>query len=150
MKRKVNKKKLWSQAAVVLLLLVGAVAAFIRSETKPMNRDELKIAAANLRSFTAAGSQLSAQFLDGRTTETFLRTQSSLLADKVKDVRKNLDSANPEKGFELKHWQARNLARQADESLTRLSENPQTANQTKSELENLFPQLKDLEDSLKE
>jgi hypothetical protein len=150
MKRKVNKKKLWIQAALVLLLLAGAVAAFIRAETKPMSKDEIKIAAADLRSFSAAGAQLSAQFLDGQTTETFLKTQSSLLEDKVKDVKKELDSANPEKGFELKHWQARSLARQADESLRRLTENPQAANRTKSELQNLFPQLKDLEDSLKQ
>jgi hypothetical protein len=150
MKKKVNKKKLWIQAGVILLLLAGAVAAFIRAETKPMSRDEMKIAAANLRSFTAAGAQLSAQFLDGQTTEIFLKTQSSLLEDKVKDLKKQLDSANPEKGFELKHWQARSLARQADESLTRLSDNPQAANQTNGELQNLFPQLKDLEDGLKQ
>src|SRR5215213_2578973 len=92
MKRKVNKKKLWIQAAVVLLLLAGAVAAFIRSENKPMSKDEIKIAAADLRSFSAAGAQLCAQFLDGQTTETFLKTQSSLLEDKVADLKKQLDS----------------------------------------------------------
>ena len=150
MKRKVNKKRFWIEAGVILLLLVGAVAAFIRSRTEPMSGDELKIAAANLRSFAAAGKQLTAEFLAGQTTETFLKTQSSLLGEKIEDVRKELDAANPEKGFELKHWQARSLARQVDESLTRLSESPQTASRTKSELENVFPQLKDLEDGLKQ
>jgi hypothetical protein len=150
MKRKINKKKLWIQAAVVLLLAVGAVAAFIRSEAKPMSKDELKIATADLRSFSAAGAQLSVQFLDGQTTETFLKTQSSLLEDKVADLKKQLDSADPEKGFELKHWEARSLARQTDESLKRLAESAQTASGAKDELKNLFSKLKELEDSLKE
>jgi hypothetical protein len=150
MKRKVNKKKLWIQAAVVLLLLAGAVAAFIRSENKPLSKDEIKIAAADLRSFSAAGAQLCAQFLDGQATETFLKTQSSLLEDKVADLKKQLDSADSEKGFELKHWEARSLARQADESLKRLADNTQAVSQTRDELKNLFPKIKELEDSLKD
>ncbi len=54
----INKKKRWTQAAVVAILTIGAAAAFIRAETEPLSRDELKIAAANPRSFDSDGAQM--------------------------------------------------------------------------------------------
>lgn len=150
MKPGAKKRHLWIQTGVVLLLAAGAVAAFIQSETTPLNKDELKIAAADLRSFASVGRQLAEQFLKGQTTETFFQTQSSLLQDKAKSERKNLDSSNPEKGLELKHWEARHLARQVENTLTKLTDKSQDVVKTKNELANLFQQLKELEDGLKQ
>lgn len=138
------------QAAGLLLLASAAIAVFIRAETRPMTQDELKIEAGEFRSFASEGRLLSEQFLAGQLTETFFETQTHFLQDKAKSERKKLDSADPEKGFELKHWQARHLGKQVEEDLTRL-ENKQTEeiSRTKDELANLFSQLKELEDSLK-
>jgi hypothetical protein len=148
MKRR--KRNLLIQTAVLLLLVGGAIAAFIRAETKPLSRDELKIEAANLRSLASEGRQLSEQFLAGQMTETFFQTQTSLLQDKAQSEREKLDSSDIESGFELKHWQARHLAKQVEGVFSRLRDKSQNASQTKDELANLFSQLKELEDSLKQ
>jgi hypothetical protein len=143
---------LWLQAAVVLLLLGGLVGWLVRVEMKPLGRAELKIEAADLRSYAAAGRLLAEQALTGKTTQAFFQTQTYLLQDKAESATKKLDSVEPKSGLEAQHLQARHLARQVQTALQSLNAsvtNPQGMNQAKDELANLFPQLKELEESLK-
>src|SRR5690348_352772 len=87
------KRSFWIEAGIAVLLIALAVAAFVRSEMKPLNVDELKINTSDLRSLAASGDQLAVQFLRGNLTDTFFQTQTSLLQDKVKSTRKSLDSS---------------------------------------------------------
>jgi hypothetical protein len=150
MKTRAEKRKFWTQAGVALLLICGAIAVLIRAETKPLGQSELKMAAARLRSLTSAGRQLTEQYLAGQITGPFFETQSSLLQEKAGSERKSLDSADPEKGLELKHWQARHLAKQVGDVLNRIKNKSSELNASRNDLADLFEQLKELEESLKQ
>jgi hypothetical protein len=150
MRLKAKKRSIWIEAGAVILVMALAVAAFVRSETKPMDRDELKIDAANLRSLASGGDQLTGQFLDGRLTETFFHEQASLMRDNVKNTRKQIESSQAESELELKRWETGHLAQQLEGELSALSSGSRHPGQIRSELAALFTQLKQMEDSLKQ
>lgn len=147
-----SRRNLWLQIIAVLLLLGGLLVWLVRAETKPLNRDELKIEVSNLRSYAAEGRLLAEPSLSGKATRAYFQTQTDLLEDKAEDALKGLDAAKVEEGLELKHWEARSLARQVKTSLERLYssfERPQEMESVKGELEKLLSRLKELEESLK-
>lgn len=140
------------QAATILLLAGGVVFWGVREINKPLGRDELKIEVADLRSHASEGRKLAEQSSPDKTTRSYFEAQALLLMDKAKEVKKQLDDANPESGLEVEQWQARHLAGQVKTDLEQLSTSygqPREANRVKGELENLNPQLSELEESLK-
>jgi hypothetical protein len=145
-----KKRKIWVEAAVLLLLAGGAVAAFIQNETKPMGRDELKIAAADLRSLAAGGKELTNQHLAGNTTETFFENQSELMRDNIKSTRETLEKSRAEGDLELKRWETAHLGKRLETAFESLNTRPQEREKTRDEIEKLFVKLRDMEASLKQ
>lgn len=147
-----DKTRFWLQTIGALLLCGGLIAWFIRAETKPLNRDELKIEISDLRSFVAAGTLLAQQAASATVTRAYFETQTDLLQDKAETAMKSLEGSQVEPGLELKHWQARQLASQVNAALDKLYSSlarPQNMNTVRGDLEKLLPQLKELEESLK-
>jgi hypothetical protein len=141
------------QAAVLLLLVGGVIYWGVKAASKPLSRDDLKIEVGDLRSDASEGAQFAEQASPDKTTRAYFEEQTSMLADKVKEAKKKLDDATPETGLEVQHWEARHLAGQVEAELERLTSafaQPQEANGVKGELEKLYAQLKELEESLKQ
>jgi hypothetical protein len=142
----------WTQAAIIILLAGGVVFWGVREINKPLGRDELKIEVADLRSHASEGRKLADQSSPDKTTRAYFEAQTLLLVDKAQEVKKQLDDTNPESGLEVQQGQARHLAGQVKTNLEQLSTSfaqPYEANKVKDELGTLYPQLSELEESLK-
>ena len=144
------KRNIWIEAGIAVLLIVLTVAAFVRSELKPLNVNELKINTSDMRSFAASGAQLADQFSRGNLTDTFFLTQSALLQDKVKSTRKSLDSSEAEPDVQSELGHSRRLAASLETAYGGLTDQSQDVGKTKEEMANLVGRLKQLEDGLKE
>ena len=153
MARSINKRTLWVQAAVVILIASGLLAWLVYAETRPLDRNELKIEVAHLRSYSSEAGLLAEQTLSAKTRQTFFETQVYSLRDKTESSRSSLESAKVEQGLETKHWQARQLAEQlklALESLSSSFARPEDLNSSKDNFKGLLSQVKALEESLQE
>ena len=89
-------RNFWIELSVLLLLLAAGVAAFVISSISPLNKDDLKIQAGDLRTFASVGHQLAVQYASGRLTETFFRSQTELVSDKVESARSSLANSGAE------------------------------------------------------
>jgi hypothetical protein len=153
MRESAKTRNAWGQAAVVLLLSGGFVLWGVRAANKPLDREELKIEVADLRSHASEGARFAAEASPGKTTRTYFEEQTRMLADKAREAKKELDDAKAEAGLEVRHWEARHLAGQVEALLRQLPSafaQPQEANRLKGELEKLYTQLRGLEESLKQ
>ena len=153
MKQRSPSSKLWTQAGALALLVLLLVAWLIHAETKPLNRDELKIEVAGLRSTAAEARLLAGQTLSARTTRPFFETETYLLNDKTQTAKQALDSAAVEAGLDAKLLQARQLAGELQNECQKLSgsfANSAELNRAKDSLEQLTSRLKELEESLKQ
>jgi hypothetical protein len=152
MRQRSSNSKLWAQAGALVLLALLLLAWLVHAETKPLNRDELKIEVAGLRSTAAEARLLAEQTLATHTTRPFFETETYLLNDKTKTAKQALDSAKVESGLEAKHLQARQLAGELQNECEKLSgsfANSAEMNRSKNSLEQLTTRLKELEESLK-
>lgn len=140
---------MWVEAAVVLLLIGGGIAAFVQSAATPMNRNELKISAADFRVMSSAGSLLAEQYLDGRTTETFFHAQSSLLRDEAKSSREDIENAEVEPGLEQQRGALLQLAKETENEIATLDDFPDNAALARDRLRGIYGRLHDLEEGLK-
>ena len=139
---------LWIQAAVVWLLIGLAVAIFVRSEMKPLNTDELKISASDLRTFSRTTQLLLNQLHAGDLTETFFHSQLSLLRDKVTSERKSLESSTAESDVEQERAKLTDSAKQLESAMQIADEHPEGAEQAEHDLEQLYQTFKNTEDQL--
>jgi len=145
-----KKRSIWIEAGVIVLLIALAVTLFVQNETKPLKQADIKIAAANLRSLSSDAGQLVQQFLDGEVTETFLRSQASLMRDKAKSTAKQMESSKADGEMELKRWQTGHLGEQLETKLAQLADGTGDSAAVHVELKKLFGELKEMEDSLKQ
>jgi hypothetical protein len=145
-----KKRSIWVEAGVVALLIALAVTAFVRNETRPLKQADIKIAAANLRSLSSDAGQLVKQFLDGQVTETFFRSQASLMRDNAKSAAKQMESSRADGDLELKRWQTGRLGEQLEANLKGLADGTSDPTTVRVELKKLFGELKKMEDGLKQ
>lgn len=145
-----KKRSIWVEAGVVVLLIALAVTAFVRNETRPLKKDDIKIAAANLRSLSADAGQLVQQFLDGQVTETFLRSQALLMRDNAKSTAKQMESSKADGDIELERWETGHLGEQLAANLKGLSDGTNDPATVRVELKKLFGEFRKMEDSLKQ
>jgi hypothetical protein len=148
-----NRRKLLTQAAAVIVVILGLIAWLVRAETKPLDQNELKIEVGNLRSFAAEAGLLAEQVLSTKITQTFFQTQTYLLHEKTESLKSSLDTAKIQPGLEEKHWQSRQLTGQLKSALESLSvsfANAEEMNRASSNLKTLSSELKQLEESLKQ
>ena len=141
-------RRIWIEAAVVSLLVAGGVAALVENAASPMDRDELAISAADLRTSSSAAKRLADQFLAGQLTETFFQEQSSLLYDQVKSSHEELESGVVEPSLEKQRADLTRLAVLTEEQVAAL-ENGDDVRAARDSLAELFDQFKVLEDGLK-
>ena len=84
---------------VLLVLIVGAIGTAIAlSEMRPLNKDDIKMNAGDLRSFAAVGRRLMEQHDGQQVTEQFFAAEVELLSEKVSTTKQTLEesSAQPD------------------------------------------------------
>ena len=60
-----RRRNFWIEAALFVLIVAAITTAIIASELEPLNKNDIKLTASDLRSFAAAGRQLTAQHRQG-------------------------------------------------------------------------------------
>jgi hypothetical protein len=148
MKLASKKRMLWIQAAIVWMLIGLAVAAFIRSEIKPLDASELKISAGDLATFSRATEQLLTQYSNGNLTDTFFHSQLSLLRDKVASARKSLESSEAKDDVELEQRKMVESARRLEAAMDAIDAEPHNYAAAINELESLHQAVRSIEDNL--
>jgi len=139
----------WIEATILLLLLASVVTAFAISLSQPSNKDELKIAAGDLRSFAASGRLLAIQYSKGLTTETFFRNQTELIQEKAKASADSLRGSKAEPDMHAHLSKAATLAQEITNALTE-SENTNDPAMEAAKLDSLTQQVSQEEDALKQ
>ena len=141
-----RRRNFWIEAALFVLIVAAITTAIIASELEPLNKNDIKLTASDLRSFAAAGRQLIAQHQAGHLTDTFFNTQVELLDDKVSDSRQMLIDSDAEPEAKQSQRAALDLASQIDAALDQIqgSQNVSSIAQQLSSLENNSRQLEDL------
>jgi hypothetical protein len=77
------------------MLALGA-ASFSGCSGSKLSKDDLRLAAGDVRSFAAAADLLAREQMAGHLTGTFVKTQSQLLLEKVNSTNKSLNDPAPE------------------------------------------------------
>ena len=153
MQKRVRFWSIWLQAAILVSILIGAAIWIISAKEKASGQESLRIEIAGLRSQAAEGQFLAEQAIQDKATTIFLHTQATQLQKNVQSVLKGLETMKVEPGLEAKTAQAKELAARLNTALLNLTNsfgNQQQTNDVKNELMNLFSQLSDLENSLKQ
>ena len=140
-----RRRNFWIEAALFVLIVAAITTAIIASELEPLNKNDIKLTASDLRSFAAAGRQLIAQHQAGHLTDTFFNTQVELLDDKVSNSRQMLIDSDAEPEAKQPQRAALDLASQIDAALDQIqgSQNVSSIAQQLSSLENNSKQLED-------
>ena len=140
-----RRRNFWIEAALFVLIVAAITTAIIASELEPLNKNDIKLTASDLRSFAAAGRQLIAQHQAGHLTDTFFNTQVESLNDKVSDARQSLIDSDAEPEAKQSQRTALDLASQIDAALDQIqgSQNVSSIAQQLSSLENNSKQLED-------
>ena len=140
-----RRRNFWIEAALFVLIVAAITTAIIASELEPLNKNDIKLTASDLRSFAAAGRQLIAQHQAGHLTDTFFNTQVELLDDKVSNSRQMLIDSDAEPEAKQSQRAALDLASQIDAALDQIqgSQNESSIAQQLSSLENNSKQLED-------
>ena len=140
-----RRRNFWIEAALFVLIVAAITTAIIASELQPLNKNDIKLTASDLRSFAAAGRQLIAQHQAGHLTDTFFNTQVELLDDKVSNSRQMLIDSDAEPEAKQSQRAALDLASQIDAALDQIqgSQNESSIAQQLSSLENNSKQLED-------
>ena len=140
-----RRRNFWIEAALFVLIVAAITTGVIASELEPLNKNDIKLTASDLRSFAAAGRQLIAQHQAGHLTDTFFNTQVELLDDKVSDSRQMLIDSDAEPEAKQPQRAALDLASQIDAALDQIqgSQNESSIAQQLSSLENNSKQLED-------
>ena len=144
-----QKRNFWIEV-VLLILIVGSIAvAIIASELKPLDKNDIKLTAADLRSFAAAARQLVAQHQAGQLTETFFNTQIQMLDDKVSSSRQTLIDSDAETEAKQSQRAASNLAAQIGAAIDQIESSSQNESSAAQQLAALENKTKQLEERLK-
>jgi hypothetical protein len=141
-------RNFWIELVVLVLLIAAAAAAFTISSIAPLNKDDLKIQAGDLRSFAAAGRLLAIQFSRGETTETFFRNQTELIEDKASSAESSLRDAKAKPELSQQLVEITHLAHQLSGTLDEMHRGAAAAGAA-AELDSLTHQLSTQEDRLK-
>jgi hypothetical protein len=138
---------------IIVLLIVGGAAWFVYEELKPAGPDDLKVEVGDLRSTVSEAERIIEQATAGKLTAKFFQVELDMLRDQAETARKNMASAKPQQGLEVKFFEARFLAETARDVIGRLLplfDQPQQTSVEKAELERIFRQAVALENSLKQ
>jgi hypothetical protein len=141
-------RNFWIEAVILILLIVAGAVAFTISLMAPLNKDDLKIQAGDLRSFAAAGRLLAIQFSRGETTETFFQNQTELIEDKASAAESSLRDAKTKPELRQQLAETTSLAHQLSETLNKMH-GGSDADALAAELDSLTHQLSTQEDRLK-
>jgi hypothetical protein len=143
-----RSKRFWIELVVLLLIIAAGAAALIVSEMRPLNKEDLKIEAGDLRALAAAGRLVAIQYTKGDTTDTFFRNQTELIETKVSNDEDSLQNAEakPEVGRQLAELVS--LAGQTPHVLGKMKTSSDVSTPI-SELDSITYKFKNLEDELK-
>jgi hypothetical protein len=129
-------------------LIAIAVTAMIGCQSAKLSREDIRIAAGDLRNFASASSLLIEQASAGSTTDAFLEAQTDLLLDKVRSIAKQLEGTAGE--AELQRGLAHETALALTSDLEELQRNEDPSRQIKEHIDSLSEIAKSIEEQLKE
>lgn len=117
----IERREFWTQAAVVAVLIILAVAAFVTLMLQPISPDDVKIAASSLRSSSSVTRQLLEQYQRGEVSKKYYETHLELLEDSVKSEYDALNTTSVDDTVRSELAEARDLAFDFDGILKRLT-----------------------------
>jgi hypothetical protein len=143
----------WLALVVLLLILAAGGASLAGSQQSQSDRHGLKNEVSELKSQAGAGRLVAEQVLAGNLTHTYVEAQSAQMSKGVGQTLGELspDSFRPELGTQV--MQAADLARRLEGALNSLrggGADREGAESARKNLNGLFEELSELEESLKE
>jgi hypothetical protein len=138
------------QVVIFLLIAGGSLWLCLQVKNKPLNKEGLKIATTALRSQAVQGKLMAEALAPKKMTVSYLRGQLSFLYDKTDGIVKELLAAQPEAGLQESLVRARGIAEGLRADLANLSssQDQETVNRIKQNLQNHVRRLADLEVTL--
>lgn len=153
MHKRVRSWSVWSQWAVLVSVLAGALVWAVGAARAPSGRDELKNEVAELRSQAAVGQLLAEQAATGNVTSVYFKAQAS-------ELRKNVEAARGQLDPSKFRPELREAVARAGELAGRLSEDVRAAEGAygdgraagalRGEFAGLFSELSGMEEGLKQ
>lgn len=142
-------RNFWIEAVLLILILASIAIAIIASELKPLNKNDVELTVADLRSFAAAGKQLIAQHQAGQLTEMFYKTQIQLLEEKVGSSRQKLIDSDADAEAKQPQRTASDLAAQIGAAINDVESSPLSGDSSAQRLGSLENRSRELEEHLK-
>jgi hypothetical protein len=143
----------WLQAAVLLSVAAGAAYWLAYARNASLDREGLKSVVGELRSQAAVGRLLAEQSAQGKLTRVFLETQAEQTRKNIDAERGALKTSSVGPEVIGPSMRASTLAGRLNDdyaALPRAYDDPKTAADLGREFEQLFSELKSLEDGLGE
>ena len=135
----VTKRSYWIGVSIVWLMVALLIVAVIRSETKPLGVDDVKVSASDLQTLANSAYELTNQWVAGEVTETFFKSQMSLIEDKADSEKKSLSTAKVDDEATEEERQLYDIASHLADTLKKSGDHPETA-------ENYTDDLKEMAD----
>ena len=148
MSASVTKRSYWVGVTVVWLMVALLIAAAIRTETRPLGVDDVKVSASDLRTLANSAYELTNQSLDGLFTETFFKSQKSLIEDKADSEKKSLSTAKVGDEAREQERQLYDIASHLADTLKKSGGRPETAEQYTDDLKDLADRAALVEEQL--
>jgi hypothetical protein len=153
MHKRVRSWSVWSQWAVLVSALAGALVWAVGASRTPSGRDELKNEVAELRAQAAVGQLLAEQAATGNVTSAYFKAQASELRKNVEAARGQLDPAKFRPELREAVARAGDLAGRLSEDV-RATEGAygdgRAAGALREEFAGLFSELMGMEEGLKQ
>ena len=137
------------QAVLAAVVGIAIVVWVIDSAMRPLNRDDIRIAAGDLRSLTAESRDLIKQHSSGQLTQTFFEQQRSFIADAADSERDPLASGETEPQFDADRIRVTTLAERLSDVLRSAGSSSAGEPATAGEIESISTELAKVEEELK-
>ena len=130
-----------------LLSIIGVTVFLSACSGSKLTKDDVRLALGDVRSFSASGSFLIGQKLDGKVTDTFFLSQAQQLEEKFNGAKKDLDA--PAGPLEYRRLKVLELAIQGADDLHQVRYGEVTR-EKEADLLALSAAAKNLEEQLKD
>ena len=143
-----RNRNFWIEAGLLALILAALTVAFFASVERPLNKDDIKMNASDIRSFSAAVYQMIEQQAKGQLTEQFYLAQVELLSEKVSTARETLSSSDAKPDAVQDQKEAAHLADELYVNVDRSKQLSGDKDDVQKHLRSIREKAKQMEDRL--
>jgi hypothetical protein len=136
-----RNRHFWIEVTLLILVTAAIATAIIASEMRPLNKNDIKMNASDIRSFAATARRLNEQHEQQQLTEQFFDAQVELLSEKVEATKESLETVT-EPDAENDRREAADLSTQLSNAVDEMAAGDDSA-QTFATVESRSRQLED-------